>query len=72
MKSNLLRFAASSLSLVLLLGMMTACDKKDNSSKTDNSGNSNSGSASSADEYLSEEELSKLRGTSIQIGRAHV
>ena len=66
MKSNLLRFAASSLSLVLLLGMMTACDKKDNSSKTDNSGNSNSGSASSADEYLSEEELSKLRGTSIR------
>lgn len=66
MKSNLLRFAASSLSLVLLLGMLTACDKKDNSSKTDNSGNSNSGSASSADEYLSEEELSKLRGTSIR------
>ena len=44
---------------------MTACDNKNNgSSKTDNS--VSSGTTSTSDEYLSADELEKLRGTSIR------
>ena len=65
MKNKLLRFAALALSLALASGTMTACDNKNNgSSKTDNS--VNSGTTSTSDEYLSADELEKLRGTSIR------
>ena len=65
MKNKLLRFAALALSLALASGTMTACDNKNNgSSKTDNS--VSSGTTSTSDEYLSADELEKLRGTSIR------
>lgn len=68
MKNKLLRFAALVMSLVMAAALLTSCGKQDTEGgKTPSGNNSGSGSGTSSDaEYLSDEELEKLKGTSIR------